>query len=89
MGVKLKHHRRLTLQRRQSALSPRLDDEMNMAARRSLDHKILAVLKDAIAEDRLDVAEHLLQALEVLEGGPHPGSSLADAYLLIARQRRG
>lgn len=62
---------------------------MNMAARRSLDHKILAVLKEAVAEDRLDVAEHLLQALEVLEGEPCPGSSLGNAYLLIAKRRRG
>jgi hypothetical protein len=79
----------LTLQQRQGASSGRLDDGMNMAARCSLANKILAVLKEAAAEDRLDVAEHLLQALEVLEGEPCPGSSLGNAYLLVARRARG
>lgn len=60
-----------------------------MAAQTPLDHKILAVLKDAVADDRLDVAEHLLQALEVFEGEPCPGSSLGNAYLLITRRWRG
>lgn len=60
-----------------------------MAAQTQLDHKILAVLKDAVADDRLDVAEHLLQALETLEGEPRPGSSLGNAYLLVARPRKG
>ncbi|NBJ09437.1 hypothetical protein [Microvirga arsenatis] len=80
---------RLTLQPWQGASSGLVHDGKNMAVRRPLDQKVLAVLKEAMVEDRLDVAEHLLQALEALQGEPRPGSSLGDAYLLIARPRRG
>lgn len=60
-----------------------------MAVRRPLDQRILAVLKEAVVQDRLDVAEHLLQALEALEGEPRPGSSLGDACLLMPGREGG
>lgn len=60
---------------------------MNMAAQHQLEQKILAALRDAVAENRLDVAEYLLQALEILESEPRPNSSLGKAYLLISQAR--
>jgi hypothetical protein len=63
-----------------------------MAVRRSLDAKILVALKAAFAEDRFDVAEHLVCALEALEREPSPGSALGQAYVMIAglrKQQRG
>ena len=63
-----------------------------MAARHSLEGKILAALKVAFAEGRLDVAEHLVRALEILEPEPSPGSALGQAYAMIVgcqnKQRR-
>lgn len=59
-----------------------------MTARHSLEAKTLAALKAAFAEDRLDVAEHLVRALEVLEGEPRPGSALGQAYAMIAGSQR-
>ena len=61
-----------------------------MAARHSLEGKILAALKAAFAEGRLDVAEHLVRALEILEPEPSPGSALGQAYAMIvgSKQRR-
>ena len=37
-----------------------------MPAHRSLGDRILTALEQASAEERLDVAEHLLRALEIL-----------------------
>lgn len=54
-----------------------------MAARQPLEGKILAALKAAFAEGRLDVAEHLVRALEILEPEPSPGSALGQAYAMI------
>lgn len=52
-----------------------------MSTSRSLGDRILVALKQASAEGRLDVAEHLLCALETLEGNKlRPGSPLASAY---------
>jgi hypothetical protein len=48
-----------------------------------LEEQVLAALKQAMTDDRLDVAEHLLRALEVLVPDCAPGSPLAAAYLLI------
>jgi hypothetical protein len=63
-----------------------------MAARHSLEGKILAALKAAFTEGRLDVAEHLVRALEILEPEPSPGSALGQAYAMIVgcqnKQRR-
>jgi Family of unknown function (DUF6103) len=49
-----------------------------------LEEKVLAALDQALREQRLDVAEHLLRALEALCGEAVPGSPLADAYLAMA-----
>ncbi|MFC1457137.1 hypothetical protein ACETIH_10475 [Microvirga arabica] len=59
-----------------------------MAACHSLERKILAALKAAFAEERLDIAEHLVCALEVLESEPTPGSALGQAYAMIAGSQR-
>jgi len=48
-----------------------------------LDRSILAAFKCAQDMGRLDVAEHLLRALECLCGGPVEGSAAQDAYRLI------
>jgi hypothetical protein len=48
-----------------------------------LEDRILATLKQAMIDDRLDVAEHLLRALEALAPDCAPESPLAAAYLLI------
>ena len=37
-----------------------------------------------MTDDRLDVAEHLLRALEALAPNCAPGSPVAEAYLLVA-----
>jgi hypothetical protein len=52
--------------------------------RARLEDRIHAALRQAIAEGRLDAAEHLLRALEVLAPLCTPGSPLAEAYLLLA-----
>ena len=52
-----------------------------------LEDRILAALRHAMADGRLDVAEHLLRALEVLAPDGSPGSSLARAYGLIAEPK--
>lgn len=49
-----------------------------------LENQILEAFKRALSEEQSDVAEHLLQALEVLQPDPAPGSSVAKAYLAIA-----
>ncbi len=59
-----------------------------LAVQRSLEEKILTAFRQACAEGRLDVAEHLLQAPESLEGKPQPGSPLAKAYAEIAGRTR-
>lgn len=51
--------------------------------RQPLDRSILAAFKCAQDTGRLDVAEHLLCALECLCGGPVEGSAAQDAYRLI------
>ena len=55
-----------------------------MARRRSLlERRTLAAFRQAVDDGRLDVAEHLLHALEVLGPDVAPGSPLADAYLSL------
>lgn len=51
-----------------------------------LEDQILAAFKRALAEGRLDVAEHLLQALEALQPDPVPGSATAGVYSSIGRK---
>jgi hypothetical protein len=50
-----------------------------------LESRIFAAFEQAIAEGRLDVAEHLLRALEVLATARTPEALLDRAYLRIAR----
>jgi len=52
--------------------------------RACLEYRILAALRQAMTDDRLDVAEHLLRALEALAPNCAPGSPVAEAYLLVA-----
>ena len=52
--------------------------------RTALKDRILIALRQAMAEGRLDVADHLLRAIEILATGPVPGSVLAEAYLAVA-----
>jgi hypothetical protein len=59
-----------------------------MPTRRPLDESILAAFKKACAEDRMDIAEHLLRALEALDGEPEPGSPLGEAYSTVATSTR-
>jgi hypothetical protein len=54
---------------------------------RHLDDKILAVFKEAYAAGRMDVAEHLMRALESLQSEPHPGDALRQAYIRIGTKR--
>lgn len=48
-----------------------------------LQRDLLAALQHAYAADRLDVAEHLLQAIETLEVDNPRSAALARAYLTI------
>lgn len=49
-----------------------------------LTDQILTAFKQAEFENRLDVADHLLQALETLCSDEATGSPLAEAYMSIA-----
>lgn len=49
---------------------------------------VLTAFNQAMADNRLDVAEHLLRALETLQTVPITGSLLAKAYLSIKARRR-
>ncbi|MGL4966991.1 MAG: hypothetical protein ACRC67_37570 [Inquilinus sp.] len=52
----------------------------------ALDRLVAKAFKRALAEQRLDVAGHLLMALERLErGGPHE-ATLDDAYMTMCRK---
>jgi hypothetical protein len=53
----------------------------------NLENQILVAWERAMAEDRPDVAEHLLRALEVLCGGDLAGSALATAYAMLAARK--
>ncbi|MBX6747302.1 MAG: hypothetical protein IRY87_35170 [Acetobacteraceae bacterium] len=56
-----------------------------MARRRPcLESRILAAFQQALAEGCLDVAEHLLCALEALDPGGTPGPALSEAFLSLA-----
>ncbi len=50
----------------------------------TLEHQVLIALRRAMADGRLDVADHLLCALEVYAAGAVPGSALTEAYLSVA-----
>ena len=49
-----------------------------------LEKQLFAVLKQAMTDNRFDVADHLLRALEVLAPDSELGSTLGRAYILIA-----
>lgn len=56
-----------------------------MRRQRGLDEVVLGAFARACAEARLDVAEHLLCALEAMDPARGvPGSCLAEAYRSIA-----
>jgi hypothetical protein len=52
-----------------------------------LEARIVAAFKQAMEEERPDVAEHLLCALETLCPDAMPGSPRADTYLQICMKR--
>ncbi len=60
-----------------------------MAARFRLEERVLAAFRQALAEDRPEVAEHLLNALEALCPAAAPGSPLATAYLAGVGRAKG
>lgn len=51
-----------------------------------LEDQILAALERALAEGRLEAAEHLLRALEALCEDGLPGASLAVAHLVASEE---
>lgn len=51
----------------------------------SLERQILEAFTRAHGEGRLDVAEHLLRALETLQGDRLAGAELNEAYLTVCR----
>ena len=55
---------------------------------KDLEHQILAAFKRALAEERLDVAEHLLKALEAFQPEPEPATSVAQAYQALVDSSR-
>ncbi len=64
----------------------RANEEITMAKNRiSLERQILNAFTRAYAERRLEVADHLLQALEALQEDWLPGSELGEAYLTVGR----
>lgn len=56
-----------------------------MANHHSLEAQILVVFQRALMENRVDVAEHLLCALEMLDPSSEPGSPLSEAFLSVAK----
>ena len=58
---------------------------MDLAMKNSLlERQIAIAFEGAIRCDRLDIAEHLLDALELLDPEPGPGAPLARACLSFA-----
>ena len=58
---------------------------MDLAMKHSLLQRQIAIaFEGAIRCDRLDIAEHLLDALELLDPEPGPGAPLARACLFFA-----
>jgi len=53
-----------------------------------LERQVLLDFKLALADNRLDVAEHLFQALKALQSDCLPGSSLTGANLSIPHPYR-
>ncbi len=53
----------------------------------ALGDAILSVFKQACASERIDVAEHLLRALEALEDEPRRNAALGEAYLALCRNK--
>jgi len=50
----------------------------------SLEGDVLRLLRRAMVEERFDVADHLLRALETLAASSLPGSALAEAYIIVS-----
>ncbi len=59
-----------------------------MHDRHPLDRKILVAFQEAVKRDRMDVAEHLLRALETLQPDGQRAKEKHAAYRLIAEPRR-
>ncbi|WP_225769706.1 hypothetical protein [Inquilinus sp. Marseille-Q2685] len=55
-----------------------------MSRAKSLEEGVLRLFKRSCREGRLDVAEHLLHALEQLEQQDRSDLTLDDAYLAVA-----
>jgi hypothetical protein len=53
-----------------------------------LEKQVLSAFKLALADNRLDVADHLLWALKALQSVGVPGSPLADTYPSVPHPRR-
>ena len=54
----------------------------------ALERRVLSGFKQGYAEHRLDVAEHLIRALKILDPDWSPGSAAAEAYMTICNDRR-
>lgn len=59
---------------------------LHSTMRRSLETKLLALLKQACSEREFEVADHLLRALECLAEEADEPSCLDEGYLLIAEE---
>lgn len=57
-----------------------------MAGQGSLDEAVLFVFRRALADQRLDVADHLLAAIELMAEGDTEAGPLAEAYYLLTKQ---
>ena len=53
-----------------------------------LERQVATAFQMALASGRLDVADHLADALQTICPDPLPGSSLATAYLAISKKER-
>ena len=56
---------------------------MSERPRRPLEEQILDAFRQAFEARQLTAAEHLLRALEELEGDARPGTALREAYLML------
>ena len=64
----------------------RLHERIIVMSHARLEERVLGLLKRALSEGRLDVADHLLKALEALCHDERPSASVAAAYLAIGKR---